>query len=176
MTEPTHENPRNRVRFDPTARELSQDVEIDPTPASDIAESVGIQSVHEIIVHRVDRKGRVKIADFGLAKLLGRGPRDVTLTEAFQALGTMHYMAPEQWVRSKRVGVEADLYSVGVLWFQMLAGRLPFVAQEAKDLMFCHVVEAPPLDLLEGVAPLSTRALIERLLARPEMTAQKLDI
>jgi eukaryotic-like serine/threonine-protein kinase len=112
----------------------------------------------------------VKLADLGLAKQLAGGnslPAALPVSTADRALlGTWDYMAPEQWVRSKRVGVEADLYAVGVLWFQMLAGRLPFVAQEAKDLMFCHVVETPPLDLLEGVAPLSTRALIERLLAK----------
>ncbi|SEK95730.1 serine/threonine protein kinase [Stigmatella aurantiaca] len=112
----------------------------------------------------------VKLADLGLAKHVAGGdalPAALPVSTADSALlGTWDYMAPEQWARSKRVGVAADLYSLGVLWFQLLAGRVPFVAQEAKDLMFCHVVEPPPLDLLEGVAPSPTRELIARLLEK----------
>ena len=60
-------------------------------------------------------------------------------------LGTWEYMAPEQWVRSKTVDDRADVYSFGVLGFQLLTGRLPFIAGEQHGLMYCHVALPPPL-------------------------------
>jgi serine/threonine protein kinase/ankyrin repeat protein len=93
-----------------------------------------LQFAHEEgIVHRdikpenilVDKRGRVKIADFGLAKLLRVQPIDVTLTAADQVMGTWHYMAPEQMERPTHVDHRADLYSLGVVFYEMLTGRLP---------------------------------------------------
>ena len=93
-----------------------------------------LQYAHdEGIVHRdikpenvlLDRKGRVKIADFGLAKLLGRSPVDITLTAAHQVMGTLHYMAPEQIERPLDVDHRADIYSLGVVFYELLTGHLP---------------------------------------------------
>ncbi len=85
------------------------------------------------IVHRdikpenllMDRQGRVKIADFGLAKLLGQPPAEVTLTQAHQVMGTPHYMAPEQMRGAAAVDHRADIYSLGVVFYEMLTGELP---------------------------------------------------
>ena len=85
------------------------------------------------IVHRdikpenvlLDRTGRVKIADFGLAKLLGKGPDDFTLTHTQQVMGTPRYMAPEQIERPSAVDHRADIYSLGVVLYEMLTGELP---------------------------------------------------
>jgi predicted Ser/Thr protein kinase len=87
----------------------------------------------EGVVHRdikpenilLDRSGRVKIADFGLAKLLGRGPGDFTLTSSRQVMGTLHYMAPEQMERPLEVDHRADIYSLGVVFYEMLTHELP---------------------------------------------------
>jgi len=87
----------------------------------------------EGIVHRdikpenvlLDKKGRVKIADFGLAKLLGRTPIDVTLTASHQVMGTLHYMAPEQIQKPLSVDHRADIYSLGVVFYELLTGELP---------------------------------------------------
>jgi serine/threonine protein kinase len=87
----------------------------------------------EGIVHRdikpenilLDRKGRVKIADFGLAKLVGLTPAYLTLTGAAEVMGTLYYMAPEQTRRSHLVDHRADLYSLGVVFYEMLTGELP---------------------------------------------------
>ncbi len=85
------------------------------------------------VVHRdikpenvlLDRSGRVKIADFGLAKLLGKGPDDFTLTRTQQVMGTPRYMAPEQIEKPTTVDHRADIYSLGVVIYEMLTGELP---------------------------------------------------
>ena len=90
------------------------------------------------VVHRdikpenilIDKKGRVKIADFGLAKLLRRddtpaGRAAFTLTGSQQVMGTPHYMAPEQMERPLSVDHRADIYSLGVVFYEMLTGELP---------------------------------------------------
>ncbi len=95
------------------------------------------------IVHRdikpenilVNSSGLVKIADFGLAKLLGPTPGEFTLTHTRQVLGTLKYMAPEQIERPERVDHRADLYSLGVVFYELLTGELPigrFAVPSAK--------------------------------------------
>ncbi|MCP3904936.1 MAG: protein kinase [Planctomycetes bacterium] len=73
----------------------------------------------------VDTKGRVKIADFGLAKLIAAPEGHRTLTAPQQVMGTMHYMAPEQVERPGEVDHRADLYALGVVIYEMLTGELP---------------------------------------------------
>jgi tRNA A-37 threonylcarbamoyl transferase component Bud32 len=87
----------------------------------------------EGIVHRdikpenilLDKKGRVKIADFGLAKLLDRPAAAPTLTGPLERMGTPHYMAPEQVTGAHDVDHRADIYSLGVVFYEMLTGQLP---------------------------------------------------
>ena len=85
------------------------------------------------VVHRdikpenllLDKCGQLKIADFGLAKLADRNPLEVTLTGTGQVMGTLHYMAPEQTEHPQQVDHRADIYSLGVVFYQMLTGELP---------------------------------------------------
>lgn len=88
---------------------------------------------HEMkIVHRdlkpenvlVDTRGHVKIADFGLAGMKGN-EKDISLTATAVAMGTVNYMAPEQRRDAKNVDHRADLYSLGVLVYELLTGELP---------------------------------------------------
>jgi hypothetical protein len=84
------------------------------------------------VVHRdikpenilVDRAGSIKIADFGLAKLVG-GSAGRRLTQTAQVMGTPHYMAPEQIEHPIDVDHRADIYSLGVVFYELLTGELP---------------------------------------------------
>ena len=119
-----------------TLRQLIDVGELQPAEALSIVPQIcdALQFAHdEGVVHRdikpdnilVDSKGRVKIADFGLAKLLDRGPGDASLTCTNQVMGTPHYMAPEQMQGSHNVDHRADIYSLGVVFYEMLTGQLP---------------------------------------------------
>lgn len=94
-----------------------------------------LQFAHEEgIVHRdikpenilLDKRGRIKIADFGLAKLVkGDSSEDDNLTGTHQVMGTVKYMAPEQMTTTKTVDHRADIYSLGVIFYELLTGELP---------------------------------------------------
>jgi serine/threonine protein kinase len=117
-------------------RRVMQDGRIEPKQALEIVPQVcdALQYAHdEGIVHRdvkpenilLDKRGRVKIADFGLAKLLGHAPDDVSLTGTQQVMGTFRYMAPEQMEGNKAVDHRTDIYSLGVVFYELLTGELP---------------------------------------------------
>jgi predicted Ser/Thr protein kinase len=117
-------------------RTLMQRGLLEPAQALAIVPQIceALQFAHdEGVVHRdikpenvlIDTKGRVKIADFGLAKLVGTDAREVSLTEVDQIVGTPHYMAPEQLRGSRDVDHRADIYSLGVVFYEMLTGELP---------------------------------------------------
>jgi predicted Ser/Thr protein kinase len=116
-------------------RELEQAGKLRPREALQLVPQIceALQFAHdEGIVHRdikpenilVDKKGRVKIADFGIAKIVGSG-RDVSITETKGAVGTPHYMAPEQLEKPTSVDHRADIFSLGVVFYEMLTGELP---------------------------------------------------
>lgn len=127
-------------------RELLQRQRIAPREALAIVPQIcdALQYAHDQgIVHRdikpenllIDRRGRVKVADFGLAKLMGSepdaaGPADSpagspALTEAGRVMGTPNYMSPEQVEHPGEVDHRADIYALGVVFYQMLTGELP---------------------------------------------------
>ena len=119
-----------------TLRQLLDSGELTPQQAFAIVPQIceALQYAHnQGVVHRdikpenilMDRQGNVKIADFGLAKLMGLQGRDLTISTTGQVLGTLHYMAPEQMERPTEVDHRADIYSLGVVFYQMLTGELP---------------------------------------------------
>src|SRR6266436_7525600 len=94
--------------------------------------------------------GAVKIMDFGIAKL-----GETQLTKAGMMVGTVHYMSPEQ-VRGKPLDGRSDVFSLGVILYELLAGRRPFKGEGATDVLFKIVNDEPvPLDPgpLGGVSP-----------------------
>ena len=129
-----------------TLRQLLNAGRVSPREALAIVPQIcdALQFAHDQgIVHRdikpenilLDRRGRVKVADFGLAKLVGGENEPAAgglpaagspaLTEAGKVMGTPQYMAPEQIAHPLAVDHRADIYSLGVVFYQMLTGELP---------------------------------------------------
>ncbi|MEM1450727.1 MAG: protein kinase [Planctomycetota bacterium] len=119
-----------------TLRDLLSQGRLSAREALDLAPQIcdALQAAHDVgVVHRdvkpenilVDAAGRVRIADFGLAKLRGADPTAMGITRTDQVFGTAHYMAPEQMRASGQVDHRADLFSLGVVLYEMLTGELP---------------------------------------------------
>ena len=111
----------------------------------------------------------VRLADLGLAKVAPERRSIVGMnvsTGGRARFGTWDYMAPEQWIRSKDVDPKTDVYSLGVLLFQMISGGLPFVADDAKNLMRMHLFVEAPMDRLRGRVPRPLFNLIGRMLRK----------
>src|SRR5512138_1438182 len=108
----------------------------------------GLAEAHELgIVHRdlkpsnimIDRHGNARIMDFGIARLTGAKG----ITGASVMIGTPEYMSPEQ-VEGKEAGFTSDLYSLGIVLFEMLTGRVPFEGETALSVAVKQKSEAPP--------------------------------
>jgi len=119
-----------------TLRQLLRSRQMAPEEALAIVPRLcdALQYAHgQGIVHRdikpenilLETQGGVKIADFGIAKILGGKQTEAALTAAGQVVGTPHYMAPEQIEKPDTVDHRADLYSLGVVFYEMLTGELP---------------------------------------------------
>ena len=149
---------------------------LDPTRAIAITRAmlVGLAAIHDQgIVHRDIKPGNVmlttrgsdrefvKIVDFGVA----RGGGEASLTNTGHAVGTPHFMSPEQF-RGGNVDLRTDIYAVGVTLFAMLAARMPFTGDTA-ELGAQHVFEdAPSLDAVRPGLPPWLVAAVARALAK----------
>jgi len=107
----------------------------------------------------------VYLTDFGIAKAIGS--EDEGLTATGMVVGTPSYMSPEQAGGQPHLDHRADIYSLGVVGFQMLTGQLPFVADGLNDLIFQQITkEAPAVETLRPDVPEFLAAAIERCLRR----------
>ena len=88
-------------------------------------------------------RGRVMVTDFGIAKAMSGGTGG-TLTSAGVAIGTPQYMSPEQAAGEKEIDGRSDLYSLGILSYQMLTGELPFNAPTVAGILMKQITELPP--------------------------------
>jgi len=130
--------------------------------------AVGLAHRHGI-VHRdikaqnilIDRNGAAKVTDFGIARAGDSG-----MTEAGSILGTAQYLSPEQ-ARGLQVDERSDLYSVGVVLYEMLTGRVPFSGDSAVNVAMQHVNEVPeePVTLVTGM-PASLNQIVLKALAK----------
>jgi serine/threonine protein kinase len=131
----------------------------------------GCEAVHKLgIVHRdlkssnviVDEQGAVAILDFGLA----RGKANPNVTQAQVLLGTPHYMSPEQAL-GREVDARSDVYSIGVIAFEMLTGELPFMDDNPVTVALKHVNDPVPntLERFPEIFP-ELRAVVMRCLEK----------
>ena len=108
-------------------------------------------------------KGEIKLMDFGIA----RAADSTKLTATGTAIGTPTYMAPEQFSDSRGVDGRADIYSMGVMLFQMLTGQLPFDSPDMIMLIMQHMNEEPPVPRsIRPEIPEKLEALVLRMLAK----------
>ncbi len=108
----------------------------------------------------------VKVLDFGIAKLDSFGISTENLTQVGNVLGSPQYMSPEQFGEEK-VDVRSDVYSLGVILFELLTGQLPFTAPSLAQLAYKHMSDRPPSILtLRPDLPASLDALVARLLLK----------
>src|SRR5690349_2357161 len=126
---------------------------------------------------------RIKVMDFGLAKLVEEAyARKVTDTNIDFAVGTPGYICPEQ-VRGESMDHRGDIYSVGVMMYELLTGQLPFQGASSMDVLLAHATEAPPAFAelgLGGWVPRAIEELVHDCLAkdpddRPQSTRDLAD-
>ena len=128
------------------------------------------------IVSRAANPEFVKVLGFGVAKLRG-GPHATqdTLTATGMNVGTAPYMAPEQWQARTDIDGRADIYSLGVIVFELLTGVRPYSAASAQEWTLLHAQEAPPPDLQTYGVPAQLARAVRRMMARrPEQRQQSM--
>jgi TolB-like protein/Tfp pilus assembly protein PilF len=133
--------------------------------------AAGLQEAHEKgVVHRdikpanimITPKGRVKIMDFGLAKLRGQ----TMLTKEGMTLGTVSYMSPEQ-ARGDEVDHRTDIWSLGVLLYEMITGRRPFQGEYEQAVIYSILNSTPePLTSLRTGVPMELERIVRKCLAK----------
>ncbi|MBL9003087.1 MAG: protein kinase [Myxococcales bacterium] len=143
-----------------------------PLPAAEAVNlirqaAIGLQAAHDVgIVHRdvkphnmlVDEKGQVKLVDFGVARVAGGVSEGMTATN--EALGTLHYMAPEV-LSGKPVDARADIYSLGLVLYHLLTGHPPFQSESAVGVAMKQISE--PLPDISNEVPTASAGLRDLL-------------
>jgi serine/threonine protein kinase len=143
----------------------------------------GLEAVHEAgILHRdlktsnvsVDRNGVVRLMDFGIARLLVSAAHT---TQTGMIVGTPAYMSPEQ-VRGERSDLRSDIYSFGIVVYEVFTGQTPFRGDQVHEYFFKHLQEEPALDLPSiptGLRPILRRALAKKPEERQQSATQLLN-
>lgn len=164
-------------------KELTREGPLTAAEAGHIAGQIaeGLAVAHLVgIVHRdvkpqnilIDRHGRAKVSDFGIAT----GPDWTRVTRAGSIIGSARYMSPEQ-IRSKPVDGRSDIYSLGVVLYEMLAGRPPFDGANMPEIARQHLNSSPtPLtELLPDLTPGLNKVVMRCLEKLPENRFSSMD-
>jgi serine/threonine protein kinase/Flp pilus assembly protein TadD len=131
----------------------------------------GLKSAHDMnIIHRdvktenimISKDGRLKIMDFGLAKLKS----DAGITKTKTSIGTLSYMSPEQ-VQAIPADQRCDIWSLGIVFYELLTGELPFKAEHEAALLYLIVNEEPPAPtLLNKKIPHQLDSIVKKMIAK----------
>lgn len=145
---------------------------------ADVAQA--LQHAHENnIVHRdikphnilITRQGRAKLTDFGIARETDGG---VTVTQSDSILGSVHYLSPEQ-AEGRLAGPASDIYSLGVVLYELITGRVPFTGESPIAVAIKHIsTPPPPLEVPEGQVSGLLQRIVGRCLQKdPDLRYQK---
>ena len=156
------------------AQHLQQEVNYETREVGEIIRQLldGLEHAHAAgVIHRdvkpsnilINNDGRIKISDFGIARI-----ESSQLTQVGDVLGTPHYMAPEQFLGTN-IELQADLYSVGVIAYELLTGRKPFTGNSAAVMhQVLNTVPADPSSLKPKLSPLIDHVLQKALAKKRE--------
>jgi serine/threonine-protein kinase len=142
----------------------------------------GLSTAHQVgVVHRdikppnilINDNCLVKVVDFGLAAL---SHADARLTRTGVLLGTPTYMAPEQ-VRARTIDARTDIYSLGVIMYEIFTGRPPYVADDPMAILFQHVEgnPTPPRQLNPDISPAVEAIILKAMWVEPAKRFQSMD-
>ncbi len=153
---------------------LEENGELAPRVALGVTRQIcrGLEAAHEQgIIHRdikpgnvlIDHKGEVKLMDFGIARM----QEAEAMTQQGMIVGTPHYMSPEQ-VQGKTLDPRSDVYSMGVMIYEMLCGTRPFNSSSLTGVLTAHITEAPkpPIALRPEIGA-ELNAIVMRCLEKP---------
>ena len=168
---------------------LKKEHRLDPQPALDIIIQVTMALCAAYENHMVHRdikpdnimftsEGTVKLADLGIAK--STDDQDTTLTITSAVFGTPAYMSPEQAVDSGKVDIRADIYSLGIVFYEMLTGQRPYRGDSSMEILAQVVAEAEvpdirvirpqiPAELAELIAAMTAKSLAKRIQTPAEL-------
>ena len=159
-------------------KSLAEHIDKNPIPVGEVVRIIdclatGLDKAHSRgIIHRdlkpsnilFDEEGNPFIADFGIAKLL---QSSVPLTKTAEVMGTPAYMSPEQVRGESDLDSRTDIYAFGVILFEMLCGKLPYVADTPYSQMVKHIMEpVPDVLALNPCLPPGCQAVIARAMAK----------
>ncbi|MCK4830709.1 protein kinase, partial [bacterium] len=155
---------------------LSDKIASKPLPIEQVIEyakqiGTALQAAHDKeIIHRdiksdnimISATNQVKVMDFGLAKIKG----SVKITKSSSTVGTLAYMAPEQ-IEGKEIDARSDIFSFGVVLYEMLTGKLPFRGEYESALMYSILNEAPePITNLRAEVPVGLEEIVFKMLEK----------
>lgn len=167
------------VRGESLGARLQREGTMDPEAVRAILSQVAdaLDHAHRLgIVHRDikpdnilldDETGRAHLTDFGIARAESVASQRTALTQVGIAVGTPQFMSPEQATGERDVDGRSDLYSLGVMAYLLLSGRLPFTGTSARELLMQHVTQAPrPLAEVAPQVPDDLAAVVMRCLEK----------